>query len=68
MVAIAVAVTASAAYLFRTVGKELVPDDDQSEFSVNVRLPRGNQLRAHQEYVAPDRTRNRALGPEVESR
>ena len=41
MVAIAVAVTVSAVFLFPYVGKELVPDDDQGEFNISVRLPRG---------------------------
>src|SRR5206468_9785880 len=41
MLVIAGAVVASAAYLYPKVGKELVPDDDQGEFSVSVRLPRG---------------------------
>ena len=35
---------ASAVYLYPKVGKELVPDDDQSEFSINLRLPRGTQI------------------------
>ncbi len=66
MVAIALAVTASAAYLFQNVGKELVPDDDQSEFSVNVRLPRGTSFERTQEYVAPMENDLRNLGPEVQ--
>ena len=37
---IAAGVSLSAYELFPRVGRELVPDDDQSEFSVNVRLPR----------------------------
>ena len=37
----------SAAFLYPYVGKELVPDDDQGEFSVNLRLPRGTSYRAH---------------------
>jgi HAE1 family hydrophobic/amphiphilic exporter-1 len=39
MLGIAGAVALSAVVLFPYVGKELVPDDDQSEFSVNMRLP-----------------------------
>jgi HAE1 family hydrophobic/amphiphilic exporter-1 len=65
MVIIALAVTASAAYLFPRVGKELVPDDDQSEFSVNIRLPRGTSFERTKEYVAPIETDLRSLGPEV---
>ena len=35
------------------VGKELVPDDDQSEFSVNLRLPRGTSFDRTLEYMTP---------------
>ncbi len=66
MVTIALAVTASAAYLFPRVGKELVPDDDQSEFSVNVRLPRGTSYQRTREYVANMESELRSLGPEVQ--
>jgi hydrophobic/amphiphilic exporter-1 (mainly G- bacteria), HAE1 family len=66
MVAVALAVTASAAYLFPRVGKELVPDDDQSEFSVNVRLPRGTSFQRTKEYVSSMETDLRNLGPEVQ--
>jgi hydrophobic/amphiphilic exporter-1 (mainly G- bacteria), HAE1 family len=51
MLGIAIAVAASAVFLFPRVGKELVPDDDQSEFSVGVNLPRGTSLARTQEYV-----------------
>src|SRR4029079_2878136 len=44
MIGIAAAVTASAVFLYPYVGKELVPDDDQGEFNVNVRLPRGTSF------------------------
>jgi hydrophobic/amphiphilic exporter-1 (mainly G- bacteria), HAE1 family len=50
---IALAVVASAALLFPRVGKELVPDDDQSEFSVNIRLPQGTSFARTDEYVKP---------------
>jgi HAE1 family hydrophobic/amphiphilic exporter-1 len=53
IVAIALAVVASAAFLFPRVGKELVPDDDQSEFSVNVNLPQGNSFASTDAYVRP---------------
>ncbi len=53
MLAIAGAVVLSAAALFPFVGKELVPDDDQSEFSVNVRLPRGTSFQRTDQYIAP---------------
>jgi HAE1 family hydrophobic/amphiphilic exporter-1 len=65
MVAIALAVAASAVYLFPRVGKELVPDDDQSEFSVNVRLPRGTSFERTRQYVVPIEKDLRDLGPEV---
>jgi hydrophobic/amphiphilic exporter-1 (mainly G- bacteria), HAE1 family len=53
MLAIAGGVTVSAALLYPYVGKELVPDDDQSEFSVNLRLARGTSFQRTMEYVAP---------------
>jgi HAE1 family hydrophobic/amphiphilic exporter-1 len=53
MVLIAVAVSISAYELFPRVGKELVPDDDQSEFSVNVRLPKGTSFNRTEEYIRP---------------
>jgi hydrophobic/amphiphilic exporter-1 (mainly G- bacteria), HAE1 family len=53
MMAIAGAVVLSAALLYPYVGKELVPDDDQSEFSINVRLPRGTSYQRTYEFVAP---------------
>ena len=45
--------TASAAFLYPYVGKELVPDDDQGEFSINVRLPRGTSYPRTEEFVKP---------------
>ena len=53
MLAIAGVAVASAALLFPYVGKELVPDDDQSEFSANLRLPRGTSFERTLEYVTP---------------
>jgi len=53
MLGIAGAVVVSAAFLYPYVGKELVPDDDQSEFSVNVRLPRGTSYQRTLAFVAP---------------
>ena len=35
------------------VGKELVPDDDQGEFSINVRLPRGTSYQRTEEFIKP---------------
>ena len=40
-------------FLYPYVGKELVPDDDQSEFSVNLRLPRGTSFDRTLEYMTP---------------
>jgi HAE1 family hydrophobic/amphiphilic exporter-1 len=53
MVALAAVVVASAAFLYPRVGKELVPDDDQGEFSINVRLPRGTSYARTEEFVKP---------------
>jgi hydrophobic/amphiphilic exporter-1 (mainly G- bacteria), HAE1 family len=44
MLTIAGGVTLSAVLLFPNVGRELVPDDDQSEFSVSVNLPKGTSF------------------------
>jgi HAE1 family hydrophobic/amphiphilic exporter-1 len=53
MMGIAAVVVASAAFLYPFVGKELVPDDDQGEFSVNVRLPRGTSYQRTEEFIKP---------------
>lgn len=53
IVSIAAAVVVSSWFLFGKIGKELVPDDDQSEFSVNIRLPRGTNFYRTDEYVRP---------------
>ncbi len=66
MVLIAVGVAVSAGLLFSRIGKELVPDDDQSEFSVNVRLPRGTNFYRTDEYVKPIEEELRKL-PEVQT-
>jgi hydrophobic/amphiphilic exporter-1 (mainly G- bacteria), HAE1 family len=50
---VAVAVVISSWFLFGRIGKELVPDDDQSEFSINIRLPRGTNFRRTDQYVRP---------------
>jgi hypothetical protein len=52
MAGIAGAVVASALLLYPHIGKELVPDDDQSEFSVNVKLPSGTSYPRTEEYMA----------------
>ncbi|RPJ55088.1 MAG: efflux RND transporter permease subunit [Acidobacteria bacterium] len=51
MLGIAAAVSVSAVLLFPRIGKELVPDDDQSEFGVNVRMPRGTSFARTDEYT-----------------
>jgi hydrophobic/amphiphilic exporter-1 (mainly G- bacteria), HAE1 family len=66
IVLIGVAVAASAAILFPRVGKELVPDDDQGEYSVNIRLPRGTSFARTNEYVRPIEEGLRKL-PEVQT-
>src|SRR5262249_26646374 len=53
MLGIAGVVVASAALLYPYVGKELVPDDDQGEFSINIRLPRGTSYGRTEEFVKP---------------
>src|SRR5213078_2747806 len=53
MIGIAGMVVLSAAFLYPYVGKELVPDDDQGEFSVNVRLPRGTSYQRTEEFIKP---------------
>jgi HAE1 family hydrophobic/amphiphilic exporter-1 len=53
MMAFSGLVVLSAVFLYPYVGKELVPDDDQSEFSVNVRLPRGTSYVGTMQYVEP---------------
>lgn len=66
IVLIGITVTASAVLLFPRIGKELVPDDDQSEYSVNVRLPRGTNFTRTDEYVRPIEEGLRNL-PEVQT-
>jgi HAE1 family hydrophobic/amphiphilic exporter-1 len=51
MLILATAVSLSAILLFPLIGTELVPEDDQSEFSVFVNLPRGTTLDRTAEYV-----------------
>src|SRR6476620_9917938 len=68
MLGIAAITVASAAVLYPYVGKELVPDDDQSEFSVNLRLPRGTSFERTLEYMTPIEGELReALGTNLES-
>ena len=64
IVVVALLVAASAAFLFPRVGKELVPDDDQSEYSINVNLPRGTSFARTNEYLLPVEEEIRNL-PEV---
>jgi hydrophobic/amphiphilic exporter-1 (mainly G- bacteria), HAE1 family len=53
MMGIAGVVVLSAAFLYPFVGKELVPDDDQGEFSINIRLPRGTSYQRTEEFIKP---------------
>jgi HAE1 family hydrophobic/amphiphilic exporter-1 len=53
MLGISALVVASVAVLYPYIGKELVPDDDQSEFSINLRLPRGTSYQRTLEYMRP---------------
>jgi HAE1 family hydrophobic/amphiphilic exporter-1 len=53
MIGIAGAVGLSALVLYPYVGKELVPDDDQGEFSINLRLPRGTSYQRTEEFIKP---------------
>ena len=64
IVCIALLVVASAAFVFPRIGKELVPDDDQSEFSINVNLPRGTSFQRTNEYLLSVEEEIRRL-PEV---
>ncbi len=68
MVGIAGAVVVSVAFLYPYVGKELVPDDDQSEFSINLRLPRGTSYDRTFEYMAPiEGELRKALGTNLQA-
>src|SRR6185295_15930574 len=68
MLIIAGVVVGSAAFLYPYVGKELVPDDDQSEFSVNLRLPRGTSFDRTLEYMTPiEGELRKALGDNLQS-
>jgi HAE1 family hydrophobic/amphiphilic exporter-1 len=53
MLGIAGAVTVSAVFLYPYVGRELVPDDDQGTFNINLRLPRGTSYPRTEEFIAP---------------
>jgi len=68
MLGVAAVTVASAAVLYPYVGKELVPDDDQSEFSINLRLPRGTSFERTLEYMTPiEGELRQALGTNLES-
>jgi HAE1 family hydrophobic/amphiphilic exporter-1 len=66
MFLIAIAVTASAVLLYPRIGQELVPDDDQGEFNVNVNLPKGTSLDRTLEYTKDIEDKVRKL-PEVQT-
>ena len=50
MLLIATAVTVSAVLIYPRVGTELVPEDDQGEFNVNMNLPTGTSIQRTEEY------------------
>src|SRR5258705_6279385 len=52
MAGIAAGVAACTVLLYPYIGKELVPDDDQSQFSGNVKLPSGTSYPRTEQYVA----------------
>ncbi len=66
MLLVAIAVSASAFYIFPKMGTELVPEDDQSEFSVNVNLPPGTAFNLTESYTRDIEPMLRAL-PNVET-
>ena len=66
MFLIAVAVTASAVILYPRIGQELVPDDDQGEFNINVNLPKGTSLDRTVQYTKDIEDKVRNL-PEVQT-
>jgi HAE1 family hydrophobic/amphiphilic exporter-1 len=66
MLVIAAAVSISAVLLFPRIGKELVPDDDQSEFGVNARLPKGTSFARTDEYAREIEAQIKNL-PEVQN-
>ncbi len=51
MLLVAGIVTLSAVLLFPRIGKELVPDDDQSEFNVGARMPKGTSFARTDEFI-----------------
>ncbi len=53
MLGIAGLVTVSAVFLYPHIGKELVPDDDQGEFSASMRLPKGTSYERTEEFAKP---------------
>jgi HAE1 family hydrophobic/amphiphilic exporter-1 len=66
MLVLAAVVSISAILLFPRIGKELVPDDDQSEFGVNVRLPKGTSFARSDEFVRDIEAEIKQL-PEVQN-
>jgi HAE1 family hydrophobic/amphiphilic exporter-1 len=53
LLGIAGLVVVSAGFLYPHVGKEVVPDDDQGEFSINLKLPRGTSYGRTEEFIKP---------------
>ncbi len=53
MLGVAGAVTVSAIFIYPYIGKELVPDDDQGEFAVSIRLPKGTSYERTEAFIKP---------------
>jgi HAE1 family hydrophobic/amphiphilic exporter-1 len=51
MIGLAIAITASAALMYPYIGQEVAPDDDQSEFTVSLRVPPGASFARAASYV-----------------
>ena len=66
MLVVALAVSVSVAFIYPRIGQELVPDDDQGEFNVNINLPRGTSLDRTLEYTKDVEDTIRKL-PEVQT-
>lgn len=52
VIVVSVVVVASVVPVFQIIGKDFLPQDDQSRFEVLVKLPEGNSLSAAQERIA----------------
>ncbi len=66
MLLVAGVVAVSAVLLFPRIGKELVPDDDQSEFNISTRMPKGSSFARTDEFIREIEAAVRSL-PEVQT-